>query len=98
VQPARLHWALAVAEAMAGVAIFPNLSAEQRGKGFTDFKDLGIQNPEIVSRQLDEVLRKSGKNICGSAVYRADARVGQCVIAQPASSQSRFLVFSQLAA
>jgi putative DNA primase/helicase len=49
--------ALAAAEAVAGVAIFPNLSAEQRGKGFTDFNDLGTLNPEIVSRQLDEVLQ-----------------------------------------
>jgi putative DNA primase/helicase len=49
--------ALAAAEVVAGVAIFPSLSAEQRGKGFTDFNDLGIQNPEIVSRQLDEVLQ-----------------------------------------
>jgi hypothetical protein len=45
------------AEAVAGVAIFPNFSAEQRGKGFTDFNDLGTLNPEIVSRQLDEVLQ-----------------------------------------
>jgi len=49
--------ALAAAEAVAGVAIFPNFSAEQRGKGFTDFNDLGTLNPEIVSRQLDEVLQ-----------------------------------------
>jgi putative DNA primase/helicase len=49
--------ALAAAEAVAGVTIFPNLSAEQRAKGFTDFNDLGIQNPEVVSRQLDEVLQ-----------------------------------------
>jgi putative DNA primase/helicase len=49
--------ALAAAEAVAGVAIFPNLSAEQRGKGFTDFNDLGTLNPEVVSRQLDEVFK-----------------------------------------
>jgi putative DNA primase/helicase len=48
--------ALAAADAVAGVAIFPNLSAEQRGKGSTDFNDLGTQNPEIVSRQLEQVL------------------------------------------
>ena len=41
---------------MAGVAIFPNFSAEQRAKGLTDFNDLAIQNPELVSRQLDDVL------------------------------------------
>jgi phage/plasmid primase-like uncharacterized protein len=49
--------ALAAAEAVAGVAIFPNFSAEQRAKGLTDFNDLATHNPEIVSRQLDEVLQ-----------------------------------------
>jgi putative DNA primase/helicase len=44
--------ALAAAEAVAGVAIFPNFSAEQRAQGFTDFNDLGAQNPELVSQQL----------------------------------------------
>jgi putative DNA primase/helicase len=41
--------ALVAAEAVAGVAIFPNFSAEQRAQGFTDF---GAQNPELVSQQL----------------------------------------------
>ena len=49
--------ALAAAEAVAGVAIFPNFSAEQRAQGLTDFNDLGIQNPELVSRQLEEILQ-----------------------------------------
>ena len=44
---------LAAAEAVAGVAIFPNFSAEQQAQGLTDFNDLGIQNPELVSRQLE---------------------------------------------
>jgi hypothetical protein len=44
--------ALAAAEAVAGVAIFPNFSAEQRAQGFTDFNDLWVQNPELVSQQL----------------------------------------------
>jgi putative DNA primase/helicase len=48
--------ALAAAETVAGVAIFPNFSAEQRVQGFTDFNDLAIQNPELVSSQLDDVL------------------------------------------
>lgn len=52
-----LDKALAPAEAVAGIAIFPNFSAEQRAKGLTDFNDLAIQNPEVVSRQLDEVLQ-----------------------------------------
>jgi hypothetical protein len=37
---------------VAGVAIFPNFTAEQRAQGFTDFNDLGTQNPELVSKQL----------------------------------------------
>jgi hypothetical protein len=37
-------------------AIFPNFNAEQRSQGLTDFNDLAIQNPEVVSRQLDDVL------------------------------------------
>jgi putative DNA primase/helicase len=49
--------ALAAAEAVAGVAMSPNLSAEQRAQGLTDFNDLAIHNPEVVSRQLDEVLQ-----------------------------------------
>jgi hypothetical protein len=40
-----------------GVAIFRNFSAEQRENGLTDFNDLARQNPEVVSRQLDEVLQ-----------------------------------------
>ena len=53
-----LDKALAAAKAVTGVAIFPNFSAEQRAKGLTDFNDLAIQNPEVVSRQLDEVLQR----------------------------------------
>lgn len=48
--------ALAAAVAVAGVAVFPNFSEEQRNQRFTDFNDLGTQNPEMVSRQLGEVL------------------------------------------
>lgn len=44
--------ALAAAEAVDGVAIFPNFTAEQRSRGFTDFNDLASQDPELVSRQL----------------------------------------------
>ena len=35
--------ALAAAEAVAGIAIFPNFSAEQRAQGFTDFNDLELK-------------------------------------------------------
>ncbi len=49
--------ARAAAEAVVGVAIFPNFNAEQRVQGFTDFNDLGTLNPELISRQLHEVLQ-----------------------------------------
>jgi len=39
--------AIAAAEAVAGVAIFPNLSAEQRAKGLTDFNDLATWQHRI---------------------------------------------------
>ena len=48
--------ALAASVAVAGVAIFPNFNAEQRAQGFTDFNDLAIQNPGVVSRQVNDVL------------------------------------------
>jgi putative DNA primase/helicase len=48
--------ALAAAEAVAGVAIFPNFTADQRSRGLTDFNDLGTLKPKVVSLQLDEIL------------------------------------------
>jgi putative DNA primase/helicase len=51
--------ALAAAQAVGGVAIFPNLSAEQRAKGFTDFNDLGTENPKLVAEQLKDASRTS---------------------------------------
>jgi putative DNA primase/helicase len=44
--------ALEAAEAVAGVAIFPGFTGEQRMWGFTDFNDLASEEPEVVSRQL----------------------------------------------
>ena len=49
--PGRMK-ALEAAAAINGVAIFPELSAEQREQGMTDFNDLGQAHPEVVSRQL----------------------------------------------
>src|SRR5215472_4366961 len=48
--------ALEAAAAVKGVAIFPQLSAEQKERGMTDFNDLASQNAEIVTRQFQEVL------------------------------------------
>ena len=50
--------ALAASEAVAGVAIFPRFTAEERAKGFSDFNDLATQSPEVVSRQLDEAVQR----------------------------------------
>jgi hypothetical protein len=30
-----------------GMAIFPNLTAEQREKGLTDFNDLALESPRL---------------------------------------------------
>jgi hypothetical protein len=52
--------ALEAAAAVNGVAIFPQLSAEQREQGMTDFNDLGRAPPEVVSRQLAAAVRPIG--------------------------------------
>src|SRR5262249_15876702 len=44
--------ALEAAAAVNGVAIFPELSAEQREQGMMDFNDLGRAQPEGVARKL----------------------------------------------
>ena len=44
--------ALEAAAAVKGVAIFPQLSAEQKERGMTDFNDLASQNPEIFAAQF----------------------------------------------
>jgi putative DNA primase/helicase len=49
--------ALAAAEAVAGVAIFPKFSGEHRLWGFTDFNDLASEEPRLVTRQVEEVLQ-----------------------------------------
>jgi putative DNA primase/helicase len=54
--------ALAAAEAVAGVAIFPKFSGEHRLWGFTDFNDLASENPEMITVQLNEGVRaRNGK-------------------------------------
>jgi putative DNA primase/helicase len=51
--------ARAAAEAVDGVAIFPNFSAEQREKGFTDFNDLATEDPEQVSQQVEKAIKEA---------------------------------------
>jgi phage/plasmid primase-like uncharacterized protein len=48
--------ALEAASAVRGMAIFPNLTAEQREKGLTDFNDLVLENPRLAKHQLEEAL------------------------------------------
>ena len=48
---------IAAAEDVDGVAMFLNFSAKQRENGLADFNDLAIRNPEVVSRQLNDVLQ-----------------------------------------
>jgi putative DNA primase/helicase len=51
--------ALEAAAAVNAVLVFPDLSAEQRGQGMTDFNDLARENPKLVSRHLSKVLQQT---------------------------------------
>ncbi len=57
--------ALLAAATIKGVAIFPELSAEQREQGMTDFNDLGRAQPEVVARHLEAVVHevRQGKEV-----------------------------------
>jgi hypothetical protein len=65
--------ALEAAAAVNGVAIFPELSAEQRDQGMTDFNDLGRAQPEVVSRQLVATVNatREGRTIRQAEKFRA---------------------------
>ena len=66
--------ALEAAAAVNGVAIFPELSAEQR-EHMTDFNDLGRAQPEVVSRQLVATVNatREGRTIREVDKLRADS-------------------------
>jgi len=70
--PGRMK-ALEAAAAINGVAIFPELSAEQREQGMTDFNDLGQAHPEVVSRQLVAIVNatREGRTIREAEKFRA---------------------------
>jgi phage/plasmid primase-like uncharacterized protein len=53
--------ALEAAAAVKGVAVFPELSVEQKEQGMTDFNDLASQNPEIVASQFQEILARTAR-------------------------------------
>ena len=38
------------------MAVFPNLTAEQREKGLTDFNDLALENPQLAKHQLEDAV------------------------------------------
>jgi putative DNA primase/helicase len=65
--------ALEAAAAVNGMAIFPELSAEQREQGMTDFNDLGRAQPEVVSRQLVATVNatREGRTIRQAEKFRA---------------------------
>jgi len=67
--------ALEAAATVNGVAIFPELSAEQREQGMTDFNDLGRAQPEVVSRQLVATVNatREGRTIRDAEKLRADS-------------------------
>ena len=75
--PGRVR-ALEAAAAVDGVAIFPQLSAEQREQGMTDFNDLGRALPEVVSRQLVATVNatREGRTIRQAEKFRAAGSTG----------------------
>jgi antirestriction protein ArdC/phage/plasmid primase-like uncharacterized protein len=48
--------ALEAALAAHGMVVFPNLTAEQREKGLTDFNDLALENPQLAKHQLEDAV------------------------------------------
>jgi putative DNA primase/helicase len=65
--------ALEAMGAVNGMAIFPELSAEQREQGMTDFNDLGRAQPEVVSRQMVATVNatREGRTIRQAEKFRA---------------------------
>ena len=63
------------AEAVAGVAIFPNFNAEQRAKGLTDFNDLAMQNPEVLSQQISSTKTFEARLIAHSLAAAKDCGI-----------------------
>jgi antirestriction protein ArdC/phage/plasmid primase-like uncharacterized protein len=60
--------AMEAALAVGGIAVFPNLTAEQREKGMTDFNDLALENPLLAKQQLEEAVwsvRQQGQEKTG---------------------------------
>ena len=70
--------AIEAAAAVNGVAIFPQLSAEQREQGMTDFNDLGRAQPEVVSIQLVATANATRE---GRTIIRPIGFIGKDILA-----------------
>jgi Toprim domain len=75
--------ALEAAVAVNGMAIFPNLTAEQREKGMTDFNDLAFENEQLAKHQLEEAMWRARQKDeeqtgeVGKGVVRLDSWAGR---------------------
>jgi putative DNA primase/helicase len=70
--------ALEAALSVHGVAVFPNLTAEQREKGLTDFNDLALENPALAKHQLEEAVwraRERGEEQTGEILKETPHRL-----------------------
>ena len=73
--------AIEAAAAVKGLAVFPNLSAEQREQGFTDFNDLAREDAHLAKRQLEEAVWSVRQQVEQQTVEigmpRLDSRAGR---------------------
>ena len=60
--------ALEAAQAVNGIAVFPNSTAEQREKGMTDFNDLALENRRLAKHQF------RGGGVAGASAGRGTSR------------------------
>ena len=75
--PGRMK-ALEAAAAVNGMAIFPELSEEQREQGMMDFNDLGRAQPEVVSIQLVATANATRE---GRTIIRPIGFIGKDILA-----------------
>ena len=75
--PGRLK-AIEAAAAVGGLVTFPNLTAEQREQGMTDFNDLGRAQPEVVSIQLVAAANATRE---GRTIIRPIGFIGKDILA-----------------
>ena len=51
--------AVEAAAAVKGLAVFPQLDAQQRERGLTDFNDLALENRPLAGQQLEEAVSRA---------------------------------------